>query len=147
MIKAPSKLGLGLRPVRGRATRQRKLLRMQTLMYALDQQSTAACRLFRNHRFQEAGTTLISATPEITEAERPMTLTFLFATVISLFHETRYDIVLSLLRIFSALAKILMDAGRPLRWICGGLLPFILRNSRTLLPVVLRPRVTSLKNS
>ena len=89
---------------------------------ALSQRCMTACRLLGNNHFQKAGQTLISATSKIKEilsAEDPMTLTYLFAVVAHIHQQRRHEIVLAILRQFSALAEILMGDRHPLHCICA----------------------------
>ena len=89
---------------------------------ALSQRCMTACRLLGNNHFQKAGQTLISATSRIKEilsAEDPMTLTYLFAVVAHIHQQRRHEIVLAILRQFSALAEILMGDRHPLHCICA----------------------------
>lgn len=93
-----------------------------THLYALREQSMAACMLFANNNFQDAGQRLISATSAIESillAEHPMTLTCLFVLVAHMFEQRRHEIALSILRQFSALAQIRLGDRHPLRYICG----------------------------
>ncbi|CAF9943693.1 MAG: hypothetical protein ALECFALPRED_000967, partial [Alectoria fallacina] len=93
-------------------------------LYALREQSMAACMLFANNYFQAAGQNLISATSAIESillAEHPMTLTCLFVLVAHMFQQRRHEIALSILRQFSALAQIRLGDRHPLRCICGWL--------------------------
>ena len=92
---------------------------------ALCQRCITACRLLGNNHFEKAGQILISATSKIKEilsAEDPMTLTYLFAVVAHIHQQRRHEIVLALLRQFSALAEILMGDRHPLHCICAFLL-------------------------
>ena len=91
-------------------------------LIALGQRCVTACRLLDNNHFQEAGQSLISATSKIKEilsAEDPMTLTYLFAVVAHIHQQRRHEIVLAILRQFSALAEILMGNRHPLHCICA----------------------------
>lgn len=91
-------------------------------LQALSQRCMTACRLLGNNHFQKAGQTLISATSKIKDilsAEDPMTLTYLFAVVAHIHQQRRHEIVLAILRQFSALAQILMGDRHPLHCICA----------------------------
>lgn len=91
---------------------------------ALTTKSETACVLFDNNRYQEAGQSLISAASEIKKillAEHPMTLTYLLGLVAYTFQLRRHEIALTILRHFSALAKILIGDWHPLCCICGWL--------------------------
>ena len=87
-------------------------------------QCSIACRLFAQGSFQEAGQTLISATAGIKEillAEHPRTLSNLFALVIYLCRQGRYEISLAVLRQFCNLGGLLMGREHHLARICGWL--------------------------
>ena len=89
---------------------------------ALSQRYMTACRLLGNNHFQKAGQTLICASSKIKDilsAEDPMTLTYLFAVVAHIPQQKRHEIVLAILRQFSALAEILMGNRHPLHCICA----------------------------
>ena len=93
-------------------------------LHALNDRCETACRLFDNNRFAEGGRSLISATARIKKillAEHPMTLAYFFALFALLLLWRRHEIVQTILRQISALAKVLIGERHPLGCICGWL--------------------------
>ena len=91
------------------------------LLDGLIEQCVAACKLFADNHFQEAGQVLITATSAIKDIvleENPETLRHLFGLIVWLLQQRRYEIALSILRQISALAKILLGLEHPLHCIC-----------------------------
>ena len=94
----------------------------QIHMGFLEDQCLLACRLINRRSFQDVGKILISATARIKDiilAEAPTTLSRLF----QLFHEVcvigRYDIIMIILRQFSAMAMTVLGDGHPICHISG----------------------------
>ena len=86
--------------------------------------SLTACALFSNHRYQEAGRTLISATSKLKRillAEHPETLGYIFNMVIGVRRVGRDEIGMAILRQFCALGEFVVGKEHPLRLICGWL--------------------------
>ena len=90
----------------------------------LGNHSLTACVLFSNHRYQEAGRILISATSKLEKillAEHPETLGQILDTVMSVRLEGRNEIGMAVLRQFCALGEFVVGMEHPLRLICGWL--------------------------
>ena len=88
---------------------------------SLGQECSTACTLFAEDHCEEAGQILISATSNIEMillSEHPETLSMLFEIVSLLLYNKRDGVALSILRQFSALAKIVLGEGHPLYIIC-----------------------------
>ena len=86
--------------------------------------TSTACRLFSNHRYQEAGRILISLTSKlqkILSAEHPHTLGNILSTITTTRSEGRDEIGIAVLRQFCALGEFVVGKEHPLRLVCGWL--------------------------
>ena len=86
--------------------------------------SSTACRLFSDHRYQEAGRVLISLSSkfqEILSVEHPHTLSDILRTIITIRLQGRDEIGVAILRQFYALGEFVVGREHPLRLICGWL--------------------------